>query len=78
MDSITDMFGDGDFSMSYDEEGDVLYICFSDEEAVGSHLNDNVLVRENPETGEVVGITVMHAQKVLGPGSDTVRVPETV
>ncbi|MFB6166923.1 MAG: DUF2283 domain-containing protein [Candidatus Nanohaloarchaea archaeon] len=71
MEAIAEMFaGEGEVSMSYDREADVLYITFEDSEAVGEHLSDDLLLRRDPGTGNVVGITVMNASETLEPGSD--------
>lgn len=51
----------------YDEEGDVLYLNLKPgAEAVAEETGDEILVRKDPETGEVVGYTVMHFRKRAG------------
>lgn len=49
---------------SYDEKGDVLYITLKDSPGVANHVSDNILVRENPDSGEIVGITVENYRAV--------------
>ncbi len=46
--------------VSYDEEADVLYIKLrSCENVETEHKDDDVLIRRDAETGEIVGYTVI-------------------
>lgn len=46
--------------VSYDEEADVLYIQMRECENVDTeHRDDDVLIRRDGETGEIVGYTVL-------------------
>lgn len=50
--------------MSYDEEADVLYLCFGNpEKAVSEEIDAHVIVRRQPETNRIVGITIMNFSK---------------
>lgn len=53
MEEITTMF--------YDKEGDVLYITIGEPQvAISRELENDVLLRVHPETGKVVGMTVLN------------------
>jgi uncharacterized protein YuzE len=46
--------------LSFDAKADVLYCSFGDPtEAIAVELENGVVVRLNPETDEVVGVTVI-------------------
>ncbi|MBI5710391.1 MAG: DUF2283 domain-containing protein [Candidatus Eisenbacteria bacterium] len=63
-------------SLHYDREGDILYIskcppyAAQDSEEIG----DDVVVRLNPQTGEVENLEVLFFTARLGSG-DTIEVP---
>ncbi len=45
----------------YDREGDVLYLTIGDPtEAVSREMGDDVLVRVQPETEKIVGLTILN------------------
>jgi len=47
--------------VSYDRGSDVAYLSFGDPKpSVTEELNDHVLVRRDPKTNEVSGITIMN------------------
>ena len=47
--------------LAYDQEADVLYVSIGDPRpAISRELGDDVLLRVDPETGEVVGLTVLN------------------
>ncbi len=49
-----------DFTWTYDEEADVLYVMFERAEATDSDLtDDDIVVRVRDD--EVIGLTVLHA-----------------
>ena len=53
MEEVTTMF--------YDKEGDVLYITIGKPQvAISRELENDVLLRVHPETGKVVGMTVLN------------------
>lgn len=59
MDQMTQLF--------YDREGDVLYLSIGDPRpAVSQELGNDVLLRVDPETGEVVGLTVLNLSARFG------------
>lgn len=47
--------------LTYDPEGDILYITFGHPTAAtGYQLSDQLLLRVNPETHEVAGLTILN------------------
>lgn len=55
-----------DIHMAYDEEGDILYMSFvSNRQASTLSLNDNVVLRYDPEAGEAVGMTIIGFSDLL-------------
>lgn len=45
----------------YDKAGDVLYLSFGQPRiAISEELDDDILLRLDPETGEIVGLTVLN------------------
>jgi uncharacterized protein YuzE len=51
-------------SLSYDNENDVLYLYFEKvQEAVSREIADGVFVRLDPNTDQVVGVTILDLQK---------------
>jgi len=51
-------------SLDYDNENDVLYLHFEKvQEAVSREIADGVFVRLNPNTDQVVGVTILDLQK---------------
>ena len=45
--------------VSYDKEADVFYLSFGEpKQSVTEELDDNVLVRRDPKTGDLTGITI--------------------
>lgn len=46
--------------ISYDEDADVLYVTLEDAERTDTeHRDDDILVRKNADTGEIVGFTII-------------------
>lgn len=59
MDKVTQLF--------YDTEGDVLYLSIGEPRpAVSQELGEDVLLRVDAETGEVVGLTVLNLSSRFG------------
>jgi len=55
-----------DIHFSYDEEGDVLYIAFhKGHKATSVSLNDNMVLRFDPETQEAVGLTLLDFSRLV-------------
>ena len=52
----------------YDAEGDVLYLSFGEpQEAEGIDIGEGMIVRVDPQSNEVVGITIIGlSQRTLG------------
>ena len=51
-------------NFSYDDESDVLYISIGNpKEAIAIEIEDGIFRRENQETGEVVGVTILDFKK---------------
>lgn len=47
--------------LAYDQEAGVLYLSIGDPcPAISREVGDDVLLRVDPETGEVVGLTVLN------------------
>lgn len=58
--------------VSYDEEADVLYIKLKEcENPDTEHRDDDVLIRRDTETGEIVGYSVIRFKE-----RDTIELPE--
>ena len=52
--------------LHYDSEADVLYVSFgSPRVAEGIDLGENTILRVDPDTGEIVGITIINFSKRL-------------
>jgi len=48
-------------NLFYDREGDVLYLSVGEpQEAISKEIGEDILLRINPTTGKVVGITVLN------------------
>lgn len=59
--------------LAYDSEGDVLYLSVgAPRAAISREIGDDVLLRVDPETDEVVGITILNLSK--RPGYDVMSV----
>jgi uncharacterized protein YuzE len=55
-----------DLHITYDEEGDILYIAFrTDRRASTLSLHDNILLRYDPQTIDVVGLTIIGFSDLL-------------
>jgi len=55
-----------DIHFSYDEEGDVLYIAFrKGHKATSVSLNDNMVLRFDPETQKAVGLTLLDFSRLV-------------
>ncbi len=48
-------------TLFYDKEGDVLYLTICEpQEAVSREMGNDVLVRVHPETGKIIGMTILN------------------
>jgi uncharacterized protein YuzE len=60
----------------YDDEGDVLYLSIGDPRpAISEELGDDVLLRHDIETGEVVGLTVLNFSSRFSKSKDSQKLP---
>jgi uncharacterized protein YuzE len=60
----------------YDDEGDVLYLSVGDPRpAISEELDDDVLLRHDIETGEVVGLTVLNFSARFSTSKDSQKLP---
>jgi len=51
-------------SWDYDSESDILYLTFGEPKtAEGIDINEGTIVRVNPRTGEICGITILNPLK---------------
>lgn len=67
MEKVTELF--------YDTEGDVLYLSVGKpRRAISQELGDDVLLRVDPETGEIVGLTVLNLSGRFG----AIQTPQTL
>jgi uncharacterized protein YuzE len=58
--------------MSYDKEADVLYVSFgAPQAAISEETSEGILLRKDPETGAIVGVTVLDFEKRFASGSAT-------
>jgi len=52
---------EGKINFFFDEEGDVLDITFGNpRKAVAKELRNDIAIRVDPKTGEIVGITILN------------------
>ncbi len=57
--------------VSYDREADVAYLSFGDPKpSVSEELDDHVLVRRDPKTNEVRGITITNFTEYFKHGKE--------
>jgi len=67
MDKVTQLF--------YDAEGDVLYLSIGEPRpAISQEVGDDVLLRIDPNTGEIVGLTVLNLSSRFG----SVQLPQSL
>ena len=67
MDKVTQLF--------YDAEGDVLYLSIGEPRpAISQEVGDDVLLRIDPNTGEIVGMTVLNLSSRFG----SVQLPQSL
>ncbi len=51
-------------TINYDEEADVLYVSFGKpRKAEGIDIGDGTILRVDPDTGEVIGITLLNFKR---------------
>ena len=60
----------------YDRDNDILYLSIGKpRSAISRELGDNVLIRMDPATGEVIGLTVMNLSARYGDMDDPHSLP---
>lgn len=61
----------------YDEEADVLYFTKGkpNENAVSNEIGDDIIVRINPDTTEVIGFTILNLSKRFKEGKNAQTLP---
>ncbi len=58
----------------YDAEADVLYVSFGEPRpAAGWEPEEDIIVRQDPESGEIVGVTIIHWQSRFGGSMEAVK-----
>lgn len=50
-------------TFNYDRTHDILYISLKQENAIGDEISNGFVVRKNPDTNEIVGITILDFMK---------------
>ena len=62
--------------MGYDDEGDILDISIGEpEEAVSKEVEDDLFLRINPISGEIVGFSMLNFRKWFKDAKDTKILP---
>ncbi len=63
-------------SISYDRDGDVVYFAFGEPtEAVGEEIEEGIFARYNPQTEELVGLTIINFSRKFGVKPKEVAIP---
>lgn len=58
--------------LDYDSENDVLYLYFEKaQEAISREVGDGIFLRLDPNTDQVVGVTVLNIRKKILPADKT-------
>jgi uncharacterized protein YuzE len=62
--------------MVYDEEGDILDVSLGEpERAISKEIEDDFFLRVNPDTGEVVGFSILNFRKWFKDAKDIKILP---
>ena len=62
--------------MVYDDEGDILDISIGEpEEAISKEVEDDLFLRINPISGEIVGFSILNFRKWFKDAKDTKILP---
>ena len=62
--------------MVYDDEGDILDISIGEpEEAISKEVEDDLFIRINPISGEIVGFSILNFRKWFKDAKDTKILP---
>jgi uncharacterized protein YuzE len=62
--------------LSYDTDVDVLYVSFgASQEAISEETGDGMLLRRHPDTGDIVGVTILGFEERLEQSSASALLP---
>jgi uncharacterized protein YuzE len=62
--------------ISYDKDADVMYLSFGKPtKAEGEEIDEGIFARYKPDTGELVGLTVINFSKKFGIEPKEVTIP---
>lgn len=62
--------------LSYDKDADVLYMSFgAPQEAISEETEDGMLIRKHPDTGEIVGVTILGFEERFEQSSASALLP---
>jgi len=65
-----------EIKMAYDDVGDILDISIGDpEEAISREVEEDFFLRVNPESGEVVGFSILNFRKWFKDSKDIKTLP---
>lgn len=71
MDKVTQLF--------YDRDTDVLYLSIGEpRRAISREIGDDVLLRVDPETDDVIGLTIMNLSSRFGELESPQSIPVTI
>jgi len=67
--------GNKELSFKYDKESDVLYVRMGKKtKAISVEVDDGILLRVDPKTDEVVGLTILYLSKRTKGSEEEVKV----
>jgi uncharacterized protein YuzE len=62
--------------LSYDTDADVLYVSFgASREAISEETGDGMLLRRHPDTGDMVGVTILGFEERFEQSSASALLP---
>lgn len=75
--TVFDGMAKNELMMGYDREADVLYLSFGEPKKGMTYveINNNLILRLHPDTGTVMGITVLDFSQNFGTVESLVKVP---
>jgi uncharacterized protein YuzE len=62
-------------SISYDCEGDVMYLSFQDIAAEAEEIDDGIFARYNPEDKSLAGFTIINFSRKFGRAPKEIQIP---
>ena len=71
------VMNENELMMGYDREADVLYLSFGEPQKGMTYveLDNNLIVRLHPDTGKVMGLTLLDFSQRFGTVESLVKVP---